>query len=244
MIVCGSCGGLVPNRATICGQCGALVGYAEPAGVTEPPPVPARPPQPTEPPRRQHRTARMVLLAAAALVAVVGGVVLVAWASGGAGGPAAGGATGTPAPTSSGPAPLVRLGPGVSDTPVASEVSALLEQYFTAINDGGYEQWLATLTERRQVTTRDTFHRNYATTVDDDVVLKAVTVRADGTVVATATFRSRQDPANAPANLRVGCLRWTITYPLVREGGKLKIPALDPSNSSYVACPGTTTAAG
>jgi hypothetical protein len=111
-----------------------------------------------------------------------------------------------------------------------------LTRYFDAINGRDFDAWRATLSRQHRATDRATFLADYASTVDDEIVVRGIVDRPDGVVEVTVTFRSRQQPRHAPADLPVGCLWWRIDYPLVRQGGQLKIPVLGRSNSSYRAC--------
>lgn len=186
----------------------------------------------------------LVALGLAALVAVVSGVALVAWANRGSGSAGAAPPTrsATTGPTATGPTSgsggpvVVSLAAELRDSPYAAAVTTLLTQYFTAINTRDYDAWLATLSRRHRTSDRPTFLANYASTVDDDILVVAITTRPDGVLMVAATFRSRQDPLHAPADLPAGCLRWRIGYPLVRENGELRIPVLGKANSSYQRC--------
>lgn len=141
-----------------------------------------------------------------------------------------------PAPREPGPA-TVALVEDAAAHPEANRVRILLQKYFDAINAGDYTLWRSTVTPQR---VRDTgekaWHEQYRSTVDGSIVLHRLEPRAGGGLVALLSFTSVQDPADAPSELPVRCLRWWVSYPLIGEGDELRLSPASPSANLRVAC--------
>jgi hypothetical protein len=60
--------------------------------------------------------------------------------------------------------------------------------------------------------------------------------RAGGGLVALTSFTSLQDPADAPPELPVRCLRWWVSYPLIGEEEALRLGPSSPAANRLVAC--------
>lgn len=141
-----------------------------------------------------------------------------------------------PAPREPGPA-TVALVEDAAVHPEANRVRILLQKYFDAINAGDYVLWRSTVTPQRA---RDTgeraWHEQYGSTVDGSIVLHRLEPRASGGLVALLSFTSVQDPADAPPELPVRCLRWWVSYPLIGEGDELRLSPASPTANLRVAC--------
>jgi hypothetical protein len=165
------------------------------------------------------------------LVAAVGTGMLVRELQPAAGAAGAGPISNNPpaTPRESGP-PVVTLVEDVAGHPEANRVRILLQKYFDAINDGDYKLWRNTVTpQRARDIGENAWHGQYRSTLDDSIVLHRLEPRAGGGLVALLSFTSVQDPADAPPELPVRCLRWWVSYPLIGKGDELR---LSPSSSS------------
>jgi hypothetical protein len=219
MSLCTTCGRPRTEAAPFCAGCGAR--FADAAG---PPPSAGR-----------GRAALGIALVAVAVLAVGGGAfalvsALTAHKSAGrpaaqAGGtvpasPAAGAAPASPAS----PGATVVVAPAVTGNPAAPGVRALLERYFTAINDHDYAAYSALLDPRmREQNPASTFASGYATTRDSAETLTAISAAGGGELAATVSFTSHQSPADSINNS--SCTAWTITLYLRPQGSSYLIDA-------------------
>ncbi|MGH3870769.1 MAG: hypothetical protein ACRDSR_04515 [Pseudonocardiaceae bacterium] len=144
--------------------------------------------------------------------------------------PAAGaGGTGSVADNgpSRGPEPgptAVALAEDVLVHPDAARVRTVLQRYFDAINTGNYKLWRNTVTPQRARDTGEAAWREqFKSTLDGSIVLHRLEPRAGGGLIALLSFTSLQNPADAPPELPVRCLRWWVTYPLIGEGAELRL---------------------
>jgi hypothetical protein len=132
---------------------------------------------------------------------------------------------------------LVRLDAGPAAHPAARQVLELLERHFDAINRKDYATWAATVTGRRAAhETPAHWLAAFGSTRDDAVVVTGITATAGG-VLVDLSFVSEQDPADAPADLRVGRICWSSHWPIegVGAGGRIAAPAK--GATSQRACP-------
>lgn len=148
-----------------------------------------------------------------------------------------GGPTGSAGPTApAGPPPLVAAAPALADRPETGPVVRLLTSYFGAINDRDFATARGTLVNRVGLPqTEDEFRAEYRSTRDSDVRLLGLQPDGAGGYVASVTFTSRQDPADAPDHSSP-CLVWSVAYPLVRVDGTLRIDAVRTSNAAHRPC--------
>ncbi len=121
--------------------------------------------------------------------------------------------------------------------PDAAQVRALLQRYFDAINAGDYKLWRSTVTPQQvRDTGESAWREQYRSTLDGNIVLHRLEPRAGGGLVALLSFTSVQNPADAPPELPVRCLRWWMSYPLIGEGNELRLGSVSPSASLRVPC--------
>ena len=138
-----------------------------------------------------------------------------------------------PAP---GPA-TVALVEDVAVHPDADRVRRVLQTYFDAINAGDYKLWRSTVTPQHARDTGEAAWRDqYRSTLDGGIVLHRLEPRAGGGLIALLSFTSLQDPADAPPELPVRCLRWWVSYPLIGEADELRLSPNSPSASLRVPC--------
>jgi len=106
----------------------------------------------------------------------------------------------------------VSVAPGLAGRAHVRRVTALLDQYFTAVNHRHYQAY-ARLFAQRQLTP-SAFAWGYRTSHDSDAVLAGLSARK-GELEATVTFTSHQAPAGSPDHS--SCIDWTITLFLHRD---------------------------
>lgn len=133
-------------------------------------------------------------------------------------------ATATPTP------PLVAAAPALAARPETAEVVRLLATYFGAINTRDFETARGTLVQRPTLaSTEAQFLDQYRSTHDQNVRVLGLTPDGSGGYLASVTFTSYQNPADAPDRAS-SCLIWTVSYPLVRAEGTLLIDVVGGSN--------------
>jgi hypothetical protein len=228
MNLCMTCGRPRTETAPSCAACGTR--FADVPDAAAPGP---RPPAP-----RRGRAGIGVALVVVAVLAVGGGAfalvsALIAHKSAGqppalpgsaAAAPSSAPASATPAsaPASATPAATaagtVAVAPAAAGNPAAPRVQALLERYFTAINDHDYATYSSLLDARmRQQNPPSSFSAGYATTRDSAETLAGITGTGGGALAAMVSFISHQNPADSIDNSP--CTAWTITLYLRPQGG-------------------------
>jgi hypothetical protein len=121
--------------------------------------------------------------------------------------------------------------------PDADRVRTVLQKYFDAINAGDYQLWRSAVTPQQARATGEAAWRGqYRSTLDGSIVLHRLEPRAGGGLVALLSFTSLQDPADAPPDLPVRCLRWWVSYPLINEGEALRLNPSVPNANLRVPC--------
>ena len=150
-----------------------------------------------------------------------------------------GGSTGEkvpPRPPEPGPATVV-LTEDVSLHPDADRIRRVLQKYFDAINAGDYPLWrTAVIPQWPRDLGEGAWHGLYRSTLDGSIVVHRLEPRAGGGLVALTSFTSLQNPADAPPELPVRCLRWRVSYPLIGEGDQIRLAPSSPSANLRVAC--------
>ena len=190
------------------------------------------------PARGDRRLRPVALLALVVLLAAAGaGLVLRNLAPAGPpdGVSSAAGSSAAPAEP---PGPrTVTLTADVRAHPAAEQVQALLQDYFDAINEGSYDLWSRTVTaDRIQNTGRSAWAEQYRSTLDGSIVVHRLEPRPGGGLVALLSFTSVQNPADAPPELPVGCLRWRVSYQLVNESDELRLAPASPRAGQRRPC--------
>lgn len=126
--------------------------------------------------------------------------------------------------------PLVVVAPALAGRTGVSEVTALLNRYFTAINDKDRSNWESSLIPRDSGLDWE----GLQSTTDSQVTLSAV----DTTVTpvrASVSFVSHQDPSNGNG---YSCTNWSIVYPLTDYSGQLRIDRVNQQIISQQPCSG------
>lgn len=110
---------------------------------------------------------------------------------------------------------LVRLDGTASVSPDGPAVLALLDRHFTAVNQKDFDTWTSTVTATRANGQSPSHWQTvYRSTTDSDVVITSINPSSSGLLV-TLRFVSQQDPAAAPADLPVECIRRGSQWPVV-----------------------------
>jgi len=130
----------------------------------------------------------------------------------------------------------VAVAPSAAGNPAAPQVTALLDRYFTAINQRDYPTYTSLFDQQLvQPQPKSSFDAGYATTIDSAVTLTSISDAASGGLAASVTFQSQQNPADSPDNS--SCDQWSITLFLVPDGtGYLIGPPPSDYQASYQAC--------
>ena len=117
----------------------------------------------------------------------------------------------------SGTRTLVTIDPAVTNDH-ADAVAAMLETYFAGINAKDYAKVAEVLDPDGELDPADPeqmarFSDGTATAEDSGVVLRDLTVLANGHLRTDVTFRSRQEPGDGPDNRPAEtCTRWRVKY--------------------------------
>lgn len=160
-------------------------------------------------------------------------------AAGAGGAGSIGGSTGnraTPKAPEPGPPTVVLVEDGALH-PDADRIRKVLQKYFDAINAGDYQLWrTAVIPQWARDTSEGAWHGLYRSTLDGSIVVHRLEPRPGGGLVALTSFTSLQNPADAPPELPVRCLRWWVSYPLIGEGDQLRLGPSSPSANLRVAC--------
>jgi hypothetical protein len=141
-----------------------------------------------------------------------------------------------PGPPEPGPATVV-LVEDAALHPDADRIQKVLQKYFDAINAGDYRLWRsAVIPQWARDLGESAWHGQYRSTLDGSIVVHRLEPRAGGGLLALTSFTSLQNPADAPSELPVRCLRWWVSYPLIGEGDQLRLGPSSPSANLRVAC--------
>ncbi len=101
--------------------------------------------------------------------------------------------------------------------PAAPQVTALVNQYFMAINQNDYSAYASLLDlQMQQQNPESSFEPGYATTTDSAETLTSISDTGTGGLAAYLTFTSHQSPADSPDDS--SCDQWSLTLFLVPNG--------------------------
>ncbi|MBA2474027.1 MAG: hypothetical protein DLM61_04015 [Pseudonocardiales bacterium] len=135
-----------------------------------------------------------------------------------------------------GPATVV-LAEDAAVHPDADRIRKVLQKYFDAINAGDYPLWRsAVIPQWARDIGESAWHGQYRSTLDGTIVVHRLEARPGGGLVALASFTSLQNPADAPPEVQVRCLRWWVSYPLIGEGDQLRMGPTAPSANLRAPC--------
>lgn len=146
---------------------------------------------------------------------------------------------GAPEQTSSTPPSSgITFSPDAATHPDHERVRWLLETHFNAINFRQYDTWKTTVVpEKWQELPRDKWMREYRTTRDSDIVVHRIEPGDGNSLQVLLTFTSTQDPADAPAELPLACVRWQVVYSLVDAPAGIRLDTSKlPGNTLVSRC--------
>ena len=145
-------------------------------------------------------------------------------------------ATSAAASPTAGSGTTVAVAPGAANNPAAPQVTALVNRYFTAINQHDYSAYASLFDQQmQQQNPESSFDSGYATTTDSAETLTSISDTGSGGLAASLTFTSQQSPADSPDGS--SCDQWSITLFLVPNGAGYLIGAPPSSyRASYQAC--------
>jgi hypothetical protein len=99
--------------------------------------------------------------------------------------------------------------------PQHTQVLAVLQGYFNAINDKQYDEWVSVVTPALAAEqTKQEFLDGYHTTHDGSIYVYRVDAAPQNGVRVLLSFTSVQALADAPQNFEHTCIRWQVVLPL------------------------------
>ncbi|WP_436495512.1 hypothetical protein [Actinokineospora sp. HUAS TT18] len=108
--------------------------------------------------------------------------------------------------------------------PMYETVRQLLQTYFDAINGKNYARWQTTVTaDRIKNMPESTWRASYRSTLDGSIVVYRIDTGPADSARVMLRFISKQDVADAPLELPVGCIRWSVIFPMVVEDDVWKL---------------------
>ncbi len=154
-----------------------------------------------------------------------------------------GGGTGSPAANDASSQPAAgassQPGGGTDSAQPASGITATLAAYFNAINARNYQVAWSELSAANQAANPfPQFAAGESSTTIQNVYLHGIAAGSQpGTYVAEITFRSHQDPSQAP-NYSDSCDDWTLDYTMIQGSGRWLIDSADaaPGVPEYQSC--------
>ena len=119
-------------------------------------------------------------------------------------------------PSSNQPGPTtVAFAPDFANYPQHSQLLAVLQLYFKAINDKRYDEWLSAVTPTLAAEqTKQSFLDGYRTTRDGSIFIYRVDTAPRNGVRVLLGFTSVQALQDAPPNFPHTCIHWQYVLPL------------------------------
>ncbi len=141
----------------------------------------------------------------------------------------------TVSPTASAAAGLI-VSPAASANSAEPGVAAVVNKYFSAINQHNYTAYNDLLEPQEQANdSPSSFHTGYGTTKDLNEKLTGITDTGGGGEAATLSFTSNQSPAHSATG--TACTKWTITLYLQPSGSSYLVGAAPPGyHAQFAAC--------
>jgi hypothetical protein len=102
---------------------------------------------------------------------------------------------------------LVRLSPAAATYPGARSIQSVISEYFQAINNRDYAEYLATRSPGQALTAQQ-FETGFRSTTDSKVIVSNIVTAPDGRPEADVTFTSRQQPQDGPNG--ESCTNWQL----------------------------------
>jgi hypothetical protein len=130
-------------------------------------------------------------------------------------------------------------GGGTGSAQPTSEITATLAAYFNAINARNYQvAWSELSAANQAANPYAQFAAGESSTTIQNVYLHGIAAGSQpGTYVAEITFRSHQDPSQAP-NHSDSCDDWTLNYTMIQSSGRWLIDSASaaPGVPEYQSC--------
>lgn len=130
--------------------------------------------------------------------------------------------------------PTVTFSESAAEHPAAGRIRALLQGYFDALNFGDYRRWTTTVvSERVKALPERAWRKRYANTTFGNIMVRRLEPRLGGGLLALVNFTSVLNPPRGPTR----CLRWRVSYPVVRaEFGQLRLALDEPASNLAEPC--------
>jgi hypothetical protein len=130
----------------------------------------------------------------------------------------------------------VAIDPAAAGAPHEAAVVAVLNRYFSAINDHAYGAYEGLFSPAvRNGLSQATFTAGFGTTRDSAVTLRSISALGTGELEASVTFTSHQQPAASPTHS--SCTAWRISLYLVKQGRRYLLTAPPPGyQASFRSC--------
>ena len=117
--------------------------------------------------------------------------------------------TSAPASPTASSGTTVAVAPGAASNPAAPQVTALVNNYFTAIDQHDYSAYASLFDQQmQQQNPESSFDSGYATTTDSAETLTSISNTDSGGLAASVTFTSQQNPADSPDSS--SCDQWSV----------------------------------
>lgn len=130
-------------------------------------------------------------------------------------------------------------GGGAGSAQPGSGITATLSAYFGAIDARNYQvAWSVLSAANQAANPYAQFAAGLSSTTIQNVYLHGIAAGSQpGTYIAAVTFRSHQDPSQAP-NHRDSCDDWTLDYTMSQSSGQWLIDSADPAPGvpAYQSC--------
>jgi hypothetical protein len=147
-------------------------------------------------------------------------------------GPASGAPTPSQESTQAGP---VGIAATMTGNAQAGPVAAFLDEYFDAINGHDYQAYVVLRSPQAASLSQGQFDAGYASTTDTGETLQAISIAANGDLIADVTFTSDQSAAESVT--KSTCTNWNISLYLVPDDGSYLIDNPPPGyHARYVSC--------
>ncbi len=144
------------------------------------------------------------------------------------------GPTAAPGPTMTRRTALVAIGAEPAGHRSADAVVDLLDRHFSAINERDHAGWAATVETRRDLPA-DQWQRAFRSTTDSAVEVHSI-AEVSGGVLVGLQFVSEQQPADAPPELPVSRICWTVSWPVLELGSGGRIGTPERGSTGRQAC--------
>jgi hypothetical protein len=136
-------------------------------------------------------------------------------------------ATSAPASTSDGRPPgddkTVYFTPFAQGDPQYEKVRNAIQSYFNATNHRDYNLWRSVMTAKVvESQPQQSWIGGLKSTQDSDMTVYRIEATDSGADVF-GSFKSTQDPKDAPQDLQVACIDWHMVWPMVNTNGVLRI---------------------